>query len=835
MPMLLSRLGDRIFELLVVSRPADLASRAISIGLTVVIVANAAAQALETWLPLAEWSVALTWLARVSLGLFALEYLVRVGFGHTDGGRNQSPLRRIIHPLMLIDLAILVASTALWWSVDLRFLRLVRVPDLLARIARTMAARELADTETAFSDVLRDRRQALAAIRRELSVAAREDLDDMRELLQTTTAEIRRVQQRWILQARRDADAARKAIPEIRETIDGLLNTLEEQLHLETRLQDASVVIRSTYESSAASWDEAQEIAIDARDLQWRSYRSYRPVPVRSIGQRHFRPLAARWNAAHATFRSSYETGLQDGLSGVRAALGFPFDRMERGDREGGTSQLQAGFSRGLSRCRDLDALARSVWEQTQWQLELAHVNGTNLVVGDVGRYGRIDFYATLGARRLGSFLLRLYEAGRLYAYHGITYAIQALKQANRSLRQTFQPALEWLGIVQPPRSRTMEQAEQARLESVLQSGLPDDYMAHFDMKPLTDELLLVGFDQELGEIDQAIGRWESGQTSSFIVRGPRGGGKTSLLNVAADRLFEEDARVVRDTIQEKIIVPERLTSYLTNLLDLDRDIADINGIARALLKAPPQAVLLEGCHNLFLRRIGGLQAIRQLLWLVARTNHHVLWGICLEENAHAFLSSWLPIDRLFHYDIGIGEHSADDLRNLLMQRHNLSGYRLRFTESPDIQRALRRRVRSYQHIEEPVVQAALQEIYFERLAETCFDNTTVAQFYWLRSLSPGTGDMLTVAPHEEIDLDQVRDLSTEVAFLLVAILQHDNLSPAELAEVVDSSLIDVRLELEILWSNNILGGSLERERFRINTVALKPVRAMLASRNLIT
>ena len=64
--------------------------------------------------------------------------------------------------------------------------------------------------------------------------------------------------------------------------------------------------------------------------------------------------------------------------------------------------------------------------------------------------------------------------------------------------------------------------------------------MVHFAFNPLNDETLFVGFDEELAVIDQAIQRWEDGLTSSFILFGQRGTGKTTLLNIAILRLFDD-------------------------------------------------------------------------------------------------------------------------------------------------------------------------------------------------------------------------------------------------------------------------------------------------------
>lgn len=833
----LTRLGDRLYEWLVVAAPGDVGSRVLNGWLVLLIAVNVIAQGVELWGPADPRIVeGLVWLHRVSIGLFAVEYLARLRVGHVDGSRPAtSYLRRVLHPLMLVDLAVLMAwAGSGWWAVDLRHLRLLRIPDLLARISRTFAGAELDEDETPFAEVLTDRQRALAALRTRLASVAQQDLSDLHTRLHETTTKVRRVQQRWLLTARRDLTQAQADAAGTRGTIEEILADLEGHLASAERLDAGRDAVRNAWEATAGIWDDITDRVVDVRDLQWRGRLAYRDVPARRIGQRHFAGLDERWEAAYDSFARVYGDGLRDGFESVRSAMGYPFDMVERGDIDArSTSQLQSALTRAVDRGRDLDEPSRAAWEQMQWELELAHVRGIELVQEDVGRYGRVDFYLGRLLRNVTTGLVEAIEWVRHGAVQLGPRLRARIERDWQQARDAVRPLLEFLGLARPPAAARMEQAEQARLESVLQRGLPEDYLTHFDMHPLEDEGLLVGFERELADVDRAVERWEAEQTSSFIIHGPRGGGKTSMLNVAERRLFEEDALVTRDVIDDKITRPDELTEYLARLLGLPAE-GGIEAQAAALLAGPRRAVILEGCHNLYLRRIGGLEAIRQLLWLVARTNHHVLWGLCLDENARAYLAHWLPFERLFHFDINIGEHTGPELRRLIMQRHNLSGYRLRYADGPRVRRALRRRLGRYERVEEPAVQEALAGIYFEELASTCVDNTTVAQFYWLRSLETVGSDAYRVQPHEPVDLDQVRDLSLDAAFVLAAILQHDNLTPTELAGVLDRTLIDVRLELEILWNSNILGGDLAEERFRINAVALKPVQMMLRGRNLI-
>ena len=821
-----------------VAAPGDRLSRSASAGLVLLIVANAAAQLVGAWWPHPDLALPLRWLEWVSMGLFAVEYLARLWAGHADGANSEGATRlgRVVHPLMLIDLLVLLAFFCQpWLFLDLRFLRLTRVPDLLFRITRTLSAAAIADGQAPFAEVLSRSTLRLAAVRSDLSEAARVDLTDLRERLIVTTDEVRRIQNRWLAAARRRPSDAHETAPATRDEIDGLLARLQDELTSPERLDLARQASQAAYERSAALFADLPETAVDVRDLQWRGRCSCREVPLRRIGDHHFRDLEGQWQGADTRFATAYGGGLADGVAGIRAATRYLFEQAEERGEEALNAQLQGGLRRSVNRCRDLDEAASGAWETQQWDLEVKHVDRMQLVEVDVSRYGRVEFYlARAGRGLLHGSRIALWRA-RSFGLDLIPGLLAQAREAHRRVFELLRPGLEWLGVVHATIEEIRQEAEEARLDSVLQGQLPDDYLTHFRFEPLDDESLMVGFDAELGTIERAIHRWEEGSMSSFLLHGPRGGGKTSMLNVAQRRLFEDDARVTHAVVQDKITEPAALTAFLRGVLGFGDEVQDVERLAGQLLDGPKRALLLEGCHNLYLRRIGSLGALRQLLWLVARTNHHVLWGLCVDEQARRFLGKWLPFDRLFHFDIGIQPWSPEELRRLILQRHHLSGYRLRYATGPQVEGALRRRVRNYRHVEEPAAQEALATLFFEGLAETCRENTLAAMFYWLRSLEPSSrAEEHTVQPMAPLELSLVRELSTESAFALAAVLQHDNLTAPQLATVIDTDRIDALMELDILWNLNFLEHDTSSGQYRINPVALKPVCAMLEGRNLL-
>ena len=471
-------------------------------------------------------------------------------------------------------------------------------------------------------------------------------------------------------------------------------------------------------------------------------------------------------------------------------------------------------------------------WENLGWNLQEEHQHRLELVDVDIDRYGSPHFYLGRLFRTLRHLLGKTLQA----TLHAVARLAPLIGQRLAALRDyllaRLKPLLQWIGLARPPALEVLQTLDEARLDSVRKRGLPADYLAHFYFSPLADEHLFVGFEDELATIDQAIRRWENGLSSTFLIHGQRGSGKTSLLNLARKRLFKQDHQVVHATIGQKITSAGELVAYLSPLLGLP-NADDSDALASALLAGPRRAVLLEGCHDLFLRRIGGLEAFQHLLWLVARTNHHVLWGFCMGEYADGYLEKCFPLNKLFHFELNIPILQPGTLRRLIMARHNQSGYRLQYTSEKRLEKILRRRVKRWTHLEEPAVQEALEQIFFERLADVCGENIIVAFYYWLRSLHPTGEDSFEVAPMQELDLDLVRGFSMDQAYLLNALLQHDNLTAQELASILDSGLIQTRLEVEILVNQNILDLG-EKRSFRVNPVALKPVAEMLESRNLI-
>ena len=852
----LKKIKNRTYEILEVAGPGDLFSRRINWAILVLVLFNTGVLCLDIWWPKTlmaylqrfEWWPGKDilhyyflyysyWFEWLFIGLLIVEYLARTWSAHAAGGTHLADrLRFGLRPLQIADLIAILNFFFPIVLFDLRFLRLLRCPRLIDHISLTYNYTEPPEEITGYSAAIGNVRRQLFEIRQTVRAEQEKDLHAVRQRTESEIEGLRKIQQDVSIQLRRRPQALKESLPQIRETVQQIFDSLRADLSNPNSLAEVEVLNQVAYQNSSSVFDNAPEKVSYVHDLNWKNRISYRIVPLCQIGSSHFSNLENRADTSYQQFEKIRIEGSLEGLDSVFSTFRYAINTVENGLSQGDdvlSSDVQMGFNRAINRLRDLNDYTRMAWESLLWELECEHQERLELVGQDAARYGRIVFYLAKFGRFGRQIALSALRACRQVVLHLLSFLRAQVVVLFNAVSGIIQPVLRRLGLMAPAEREVRMALDKANLESIRHLGLPEDYVVHFAFDSLTDEALFIGFDDELATIEQAIQRWEDGLTSSFILFGQRGAGKTTLLNIAVSRLFDDASVVTQSAIECKMTTGPELVSYLANILKI-KDVTSFDDLSLKLLKGPRRAVILEGCHNLFFKRIGDLDAIQHLLWLIARTNHHILWGISLDQHARNYLGMWLPLNRLFHFEVVIRAWQPAELQVLIMQRHNQSGFRLRYAIDKELEKAVRRRVHRWRRPEDPAVQDALAQIYFKNLAEICKENISVVLIYWLRSLELSESDLLMVNPVSEIDLGIVRNFSLEQAFILIAVLQHDNLTAAELSSILDRDLIQTRLELEILWNDNILEFNQESTRFRINPIGLKAVEEMLEGRGLL-
>ena len=84
---------------------------------------------------------------------------------------------------------------------------------------------------------------------------------------------------------------------------------------------------------------------------------------------------------------------------------------------------------------------------------------------------------------------------------------------------------------------------------------------------------------------------------------------------------------------------------------------------------------MLRHVEKLFVRKIGGFEAIKEFVDLMIKTNQKVLWIITVHKSAWHYLSASISIDDFVTRKIALEEFTDDDLRASIEARNQISGY----------------------------------------------------------------------------------------------------------------------------------------------------------------
>ncbi len=154
----------RVAEIVEPHRPGDVASLAFDIGMIVLIALNVAALMLETVESIGgPHAVAFYWFEQVSLGVFTIEYLLRLwsapAVERFAVGRRPR-LACAASPMMLVDLAAILPGLLPFVGFDGRALRTLR----LMRVFRVLKMARYSHAVQALGQVLREKAAELAVL-----------------------------------------------------------------------------------------------------------------------------------------------------------------------------------------------------------------------------------------------------------------------------------------------------------------------------------------------------------------------------------------------------------------------------------------------------------------------------------------------------------------------------------------------------------------------------------------------------------------------------------------------------------------------------------------------
>lgn len=416
--------------------------------------------------------------------------------------------------------------------------------------------------------------------------------------------------------------------------------------------------------------------------------------------------------------------------------------------------------------------------------------------------------------------------------------AMGAARRGWNTLTGTLRSLREWgrrqLGVASVERDDLIESLDASRLDEDQGVALPAIYRQLFAIQPLDEEWdeLLVPREEELETVRRALERWGHGDAACVAVIGEKGSGKTTLLQLARTRLMS-GLPAVGTALGQAVADRAALLELLASLFEVD-DAKDLPELQRRVLEAPSTAVLLEDAHHLFLRAVGGFDALRAFLGFMSATRPKVFWVVTMDEYAWRYLDRVLEIGQYFPYTVSTTDVSAAKLEQAIMARHQVSGFGLGLpAAAEDDGRSTRLPwLRPRQKGELSRRELARRE-FFRTLSDIAEGNIFLALFYWTRSIREVEDHTLVLERPAVVPVDVLERLPLASLHTIAAIILHGGLAPEEYARVFQVSTEESQLHLLALADAHLLFPTEDNE-YKINRVLYRPFVRLLKDRNIL-
>lgn len=357
--------------------------------------------------------------------------------------------------------------------------------------------------------------------------------------------------------------------------------------------------------------------------------------------------------------------------------------------------------------------------------------------------------------------------------------------------------------------------------KDILQT-LPFVYRRLFDYTVSEVTEMIVGRDKEKEILKEGYNRVQEGLAGSVAIIGESGTGKSSLINYFL-RDLESEKFTYRFHFEKTIYSEKELLNILSRTFGMEYIQTYEELTNELLISSSPKVIILEDIHKLYLRKFGGLEAIKKLLVLISETNSKHFWIVSISFHAWQLLNRILMISNFFPFQIKTEDLSKEQIKEAILIRHNTSGLGLEFLS--DEKTRLKRQFRYAFSSQD--VQKLLQDEFFNQLSKACEGNITSALFYWLKSIKEFKGDKIIINPFRKLNLEFIQTLNIKKLLTLANLIQHGSLTIQEHKEIFKISDDESKAIFNFLVSANLVNfelGENGEKIFYINEAIYKPL-----------
>ncbi len=407
---------------------------------------------------------------------------------------------------------------------------------------------------------------------------------------------------------------------------------------------------------------------------------------------------------------------------------------------------------------------------------------------------------------------------------HFIPVLIDLIKNNYQKGSAFVKQSYQKFGIVAPPEVISTELADFLLETQQAVSNLPFVYKRLFSTEPLTDASFFLHRNQELQSLNRAYNNWTKGRFATTLVVGEKGCGATSLLNFFLKDLATS-CEVFRFRVDRSIHSQEGLYQFLN--ARFDKELGSMAEWVEYLNAGQKKIVVLEDIHRLFLRKVNGFAALKELTQLISHCETHTFWVLSCTQYAFHYLDKTQLFSEQFNYLISLEVFDDESIMNMIKQRHKVSGYKIRYAMSP-----LDLNSKKLKKLSEEEQQIQLQKEYFAYLNKIARGNIFLMLTYWVRSVEKIAEGTIFITSLKRYDLSFLKSISVERVFALCVLILHERLTEEEYGLTLQINPVKARSVLVPMLEAGIL--ILENGQYSVNPLLYRQTTTLLKSRNLI-
>lgn len=502
------------------------------------------------------------------------------------------------------------------------------------------------------------------------------------------------------------------------------------------------------------------------------------------------------------------------------------FHNLENGTAEQVKTQLEDAFKRINLKINQIEKDFEEIKTYSTEKLIAAvkTFNEQNTAINEIDKVleAKIRIAKALSLSNAKKIKTRIFE--------GIKYivpvAIQKTKNYYGSTKKYIEAKKYEYGITETITKITGDLSDYLADTEIAISNLPYIYIRLYKPEPLTDERYFIKREQNKNELIKAFNNWKKGKFSPVLITGIKGSGVTSLINIFLNYVGDEYS-VLKIELSRNIYQPEDFISEISGLFGFE-ECKSINNLIDEINSLDKKYILvIENVNKLFLKIPNGFNALRLLYELLTKAGKNVFF-VCSSKKAGAgYLDKTYNLYDNFRFIIPLLELTPNDINNIILRRHNLTGYNL-FFEASEAQLNQKK----FKNLNDEERQKYLSKEYFKTLNKIAGNNISISFLYWLRSATEAGNDTIKISPLLELDFNFLSSLSNEKLYTLAAIMINDGLTVQDHTKIFRYTESRSSLVLSLLNDDGLL---LKRDNsFLINPLLYNQIIAIMKLNNII-